>query len=209
MSWTISVPGVAAAEEITRLHRRAAQTGFAHIFSAEAPPPPFEDDLAGWQFWLGPDRKRGRHAYMVQLDGCVVGVVLGSPDPDDATVGHLWRLRVDPDRWGAGIGTALHRAAVAGLAGRGFPPQPCRSWRTTSQPAAGTSASAGARPAEGSQPSSPLASTTLSTSLRFTQTNGAQPAMLGEVEIRELIAGGADELGALFAAVLPDSQLPW
>lgn len=121
MSWTISVPGLDAAEEITRLHRRAAQTGFAHIFPAEAPPPPFEDDLARWQFWLGPDREQGRHAYMVQMDGCVVGVVLAGPDPDGPDSGHLSRLYVDPDRWGAGIGTELHRAAVADLADRGFP----------------------------------------------------------------------------------------
>ena len=29
--------------------------------------------------------------------------------------------------------------------------------------------------------------------------------MLGEVEVRKLVAGGADQLVALFAAVLPDS----
>lgn len=121
MTRTISVPALDAAEEITRLHRRAAQTGFAHIFPAEAPPPPFEDDLAGWQFWLGPDREQGRHAYNVQANGRIVGVVLAGPDPDDPALGHLARLYVDPDRWGVGIGRALHDTAIADLAGRGFP----------------------------------------------------------------------------------------
>lgn len=121
MSWTISVPWLDAAEEITRLHRRAAQTGFAHIFPAEAPPPPFEDDLARWQFWLGPDRQQGRQPYTVEADGRIVGVVLAGPDPDAPGLGHLARLYVDPDRWGTGIGRALHDAAVADLVGRGFP----------------------------------------------------------------------------------------
>ena len=120
MSWTIDVPDLGATEEITRLHRRAAQTGFAHIFPPEASPPPFEDDLARWQFWLGPDREQGRHAYTVRTNQRVVGVVLAGPDPDDPDLGHLARLYVDPDRWGAGIGTALHDAAVADLAGRSF-----------------------------------------------------------------------------------------
>lgn len=121
MSWAISVPDPDAAEEITELHRRAAHTGFAHIFPAEAPPPPFEEDLARWQFWLGADRERGRHAYTVQVRGRVVGVVLAGPDPDDTAIGHLARLYVDPERWGAGIGTALHDAAVSDLTDRGFP----------------------------------------------------------------------------------------
>lgn len=121
MRWTIDVPDPEAAEEITRLHRRAAQTGFADIFPPEAPPPPFEDDLARWRFWLGPDREQGRHAYTVRTSRGIVGAVLAGPDPDDPVLGHLARLYVDPDRWGAGIGTALHGAAVADLARRGFP----------------------------------------------------------------------------------------
>ena len=108
------------AEEITRLHRRAAQTGFAHIFPPEAPPPPFEDDLALWQFALGPDAEQGRKAHTVRLDGRIAGVVLAGPDPDDPPVGHLSRIYVDPTMWDAGVGTALHHAAIADLAGRGF-----------------------------------------------------------------------------------------
>lgn len=121
MSWKIGVPDLETAEEITRLHRRAAQTGFAHIFPPEAPPPPFEDDLARWQYWLGPDREQGRQPYTVEADGRIVGVVLAGPDPDDPTLGHLARLYVDPDRWGAGIGTALHDVAIADLVARRFP----------------------------------------------------------------------------------------
>lgn len=120
VSWTICVPGLDAAEEITRLHRRAAQTAFAHIFPAEAPPPPFDEDLARWRFWLGADREQGRQPYTVEADGRIVGVVLAGPDPDDPAVGHLARFYVDPDRWGTGIGTALHDVAIADLANRRF-----------------------------------------------------------------------------------------
>lgn len=121
MSWTICVPGLDAADEITRLHRRAARAGFAHIFPADAPPPSFEEDLARWRSWLGPEREQGRQPYTVEADGRIVGVVLAGPDPDDPTVGHLSRLYVDPDRWGARIGTVLYDAAMAELEGRRFP----------------------------------------------------------------------------------------
>ena len=63
MSWTVHTAELDTAEEITRLHRRAAQAGFAHIFPPETPPPPYEDDLARWQFWLEPDREQRRHVY--------------------------------------------------------------------------------------------------------------------------------------------------
>ncbi len=121
MQWNISIPSLDEAEEITRLHRRAAQTGFAHIFPPEAPPPPFEDDLFRWQFWLGPDRDQGRHAFTVRASGRILGVVLAGPDPHEPALGHLARLYVEPERWGSGIGTTLHDAAVVDLTGRAFP----------------------------------------------------------------------------------------
>ncbi len=79
MTWQVQIADPDDVEEITRLHRRAAQVGFAHIFPSEAPPPPFEDDLARWQFWLGPDRLHGRHAFSVPDDGQIIGVVLAGP----------------------------------------------------------------------------------------------------------------------------------
>lgn len=94
--------------------------GFAHIFPPEAPPPPFEDDLALWQFALGPDAEQGRTAHTVRSDGRILGVALAGRDPDDPPVGHLSRIYVDPTMWDAGVGTALHHAAIADLAGRGF-----------------------------------------------------------------------------------------
>lgn len=48
-------------------------------------------------------------------------MVLAGPDPDDPALGHLSRLYVDPAMWGAGIGTALHEAAMADLTSGSFP----------------------------------------------------------------------------------------
>lgn len=121
MTWTIDLATEAAAAEVTRLHRRTARVGFRHIFPAEAPPPAYQEDLARWHFWLGPDRERGRRAYTVRSRGRIIGVVLSGPDPDDAAVGHLARLYVDPASWGRGVGTALYDAAIADLCSRGFP----------------------------------------------------------------------------------------
>lgn len=118
--WTVRGASLDDAEEITRLHRRAASTGFAHIFPPEAPPPSYEHDLERWRFWLGPDREQGRHAHTVRTSGRIVGVVLAGPDPDEASLGHLSRLYVDPDLWGAGVGTALYDATMTDLAGREF-----------------------------------------------------------------------------------------
>ena len=92
---------------------------FADIFPSDAPPPSFEEDLARWRYWLGPDFRQGRRAYVARTSvGEVVGVVLAGPDPDERTVGHLARLYVDPEHWGQGVGTQLYTVAVADLASR-------------------------------------------------------------------------------------------
>lgn len=120
MTWEASGAGLDDADAVTRLHRRAAQAGFAHIFPPDAPPPRFEDDLDRWRFWLGPDREHGRHCFTVRTDGQILGVVLAGPDPDDRTLGHLARLYVGPDQWGRGIGNVLYRTAVEDLRASGF-----------------------------------------------------------------------------------------
>jgi ribosomal protein S18 acetylase RimI-like enzyme len=58
---------------------------------------------------------------MVDDDDQVAGIVAAGPsrDPGDAD-GQLYALYVDPDRFGAGYGSALDQAARAHLAGQGF-----------------------------------------------------------------------------------------
>lgn len=110
-----------SAPELATLHRASAHTGFAHIFPPEAAPPTYEEDLSRWEFWLGPDRERGRRAYVATTGARLVGVVLVGPDPDEPEAGHLARLYVHPACWGRGVGTRLYTTAVRDLAARGFP----------------------------------------------------------------------------------------
>jgi hypothetical protein len=70
-----------SARALATLHRTAAHAGFAHIFPPDAAPPTFEEDLARWDYWLGPDWEQGRRAYVAVARGRVLGVVLSGPDP--------------------------------------------------------------------------------------------------------------------------------
>ena len=110
-----------SAPALTTLHRAAAHTGFAHIFPSDATPPTYEEDLARWELWLGPDWDQGRRAYVAAASGRLVGVVLAGPDPDEPEVGHVARLYVDPSSWGRGVGTLLYGTALRDLIGRSFP----------------------------------------------------------------------------------------
>jgi ribosomal protein S18 acetylase RimI-like enzyme len=104
---------------LTALHHRAALLAFADIFPTDAPAPNSDDDRARWEHWLGPDTDRGRRSYVARDGrGAIVGVVLAGPDNDEAGVGHLSRLYVDPDHWGTGIGTRLYQAAMEDLGSR-------------------------------------------------------------------------------------------
>ena len=137
MDVEIGEAGPADAAELTAVHRAAAHLAFAGIFPADAPPPPYEDDLAKWEHWLGPDRRLGRRVHVARLAGAgpgavpvqgwgpgrapAVGVVLTGPDPDEPATGHLARLYVLPEHWGQGVGTRLYRVAMDALAARRFP----------------------------------------------------------------------------------------
>jgi ribosomal protein S18 acetylase RimI-like enzyme len=110
-----------SAPELAVVHRAAAHTAYAHIFPPDAAPPSYEEDVAKWAHWLGPDWDDGRRAYVAETARGTVGVVLAGPDPDDPRVGHVARLYVDPEHWGRGIGTLLYSTAVRDLVDRRFP----------------------------------------------------------------------------------------
>lgn len=105
---------------LAALHRDAAIAGYGHIFPKEAQPPTPDEVIIQWQQWLGPDWEQGRRAFVAEDGGSVVGVVLAGPDPAEPSCGHLARLYVRPDLWGAGIGTALYARAITHLREAGF-----------------------------------------------------------------------------------------
>jgi ribosomal protein S18 acetylase RimI-like enzyme len=110
-----------AAQPLAVLHLDAALAGYGHIFPVEAPPPTPDEVLEQWEHWLGADWDAGRRAFVAEEGIDAVGVVLAGPDPAEPTSGHVARLYVRPDRWGARIGSALYAQAIAHLTESGFP----------------------------------------------------------------------------------------
>lgn len=108
------------APELAALHRQTAIAAYAHIFPPEAPPPTEAEVLAQWGQWLGADWDRGRRAFVAEVGGALVGVVLAGPDPEDEHRGQLARLYVAPEHWGEGIGRRLYDAAIRRLHREGF-----------------------------------------------------------------------------------------
>lgn len=70
------------------------------------------------------DPTAGTLLLIAEHEGALVGSAAAGPVRDDdldaATTGELYSLYVDPRAWGAGHGAALHDAALAYLARRGF-----------------------------------------------------------------------------------------
>jgi ribosomal protein S18 acetylase RimI-like enzyme len=108
------------ASVLADLHRSAAIAGYSHIFPREAPPPPREELVAQWDHWLKGDWDGGRRAFIAEVDGATVGVVVAGFDAIEPAVGHLARLYVAPESWGQGVGSALHAAAMDHLRNDGF-----------------------------------------------------------------------------------------
>lgn len=100
------------AAEIEAVIRRSAVEGYRHIFPPEAPMPDLRTALSEWYKLL--NRKFGVYDLtMIAVDqGAIIGVVVTGRDPADRRTAHLSHLYVDPARWGMGVGTALHTAAL-------------------------------------------------------------------------------------------------
>ena len=90
----------ADAETIFRIKRAASLAAFAHVFPPDEYPYPDEDVRAGIEEWL-----RDPHVHVALADG---GYVTWSRET-------LHSLFVVPEKWGSGLGAALHDHAVASL----------------------------------------------------------------------------------------------
>ena len=62
------------------------------------------------------DAQPSVHTWVAERSGIAVGFAQAGPSEVDDSLGALRSLYVEPDAWGAGVGSTLHDAAVAALA---------------------------------------------------------------------------------------------
>ena len=100
---------------LATVHRRTVLHAYAGIFPAGTPAPTLDDLTRQWRRDLADPATR---ALVAEDGGRPVGSVATGPDPEGTPEGELRRLHVLPERWGRGLGTALHDAALAALGER-------------------------------------------------------------------------------------------
>ncbi|KMS71923.1 acetyltransferase [Streptomyces viridochromogenes] len=95
----------AEAEDVVALHARARAT-----YYPDGIPQDGTDWLAAWQSAIA--RPDG-HVLCVVEQSRIVGLAsFRTPEGAPADTVKLFQFHVDPDRWGHGVGTALHAACV-------------------------------------------------------------------------------------------------
>jgi len=92
-------------EEIARIQHRSWQVGYAHIFPAEQLAAPHIDPER-WRARLV-EPPPGWRTFVADRALRVAGFACTGTNRDDATIGELYALYVDPDAWGDGIGREL------------------------------------------------------------------------------------------------------
>ena len=93
------------AERLFELYRRTALVAYAHVFPADRYPFPDDAVRESWRDVVA-RHGRDREVSVAEEDGGLVGAVVAAP-------GALEHLFVVPERWGTGVGDALHEAALA------------------------------------------------------------------------------------------------
>lgn len=99
------------------VHLETALTAYSHIFPADAPPPTIGEVTTQWTGWLADEH---RSVLVAEAEGSVVGTGMACPDDVEPHRGHISRLYVRPEFWGAGIGRMLYDACVDELRAMGF-----------------------------------------------------------------------------------------
>ncbi|MFJ5778450.1 GNAT family N-acetyltransferase [Streptomyces sp. NPDC093094] len=95
----------AEAEAVAALHARARAT-----YCPDGHP---DDGADGRAAWLGAVERPDRQVLCVVEEGRIVGLAsFRTVEAVPAETVHLLQFHVDPDRWRAGIGTALHTACL-------------------------------------------------------------------------------------------------
>jgi len=102
------------AEAIARVHVRAWQQGYAHVFPAEKLAG--LDEAARARQW----REGLESSWKALVIDDVSGFASVGPSRDVAGEGELFAIYVSPEHWGTGRGRALMDAALAALREAGF-----------------------------------------------------------------------------------------
>jgi ribosomal protein S18 acetylase RimI-like enzyme len=114
------------AAEIARIHVRTWQAAYraqlpdAYLKSLDAE---IEQRTARWERAIANAASRHQRQLVVQDGEQVAGFVTFGPsedEPDDAQIGEVYAIYVDPGSWGRGFGRELFAAAESGLTAAGF-----------------------------------------------------------------------------------------
>jgi GNAT superfamily N-acetyltransferase len=108
---------------VARVHVAGWQTGYAGLL-----PQQYLDGLSveqrarRWQATIEAPDDRSLVTLVADADGHIAGWATAGRSRDDdapAGTGELWGIYADPERWGDGVGHALHVAVVAALRAAG------------------------------------------------------------------------------------------
>lgn len=124
MTVTVRPPIDADADGMGSVHVRAWQSAYVGLMPAEYLSSLSVTDRATmWRRTLAQPSRSGTSRFVaVEPNGTVVGFAAVGPEAGDegASLGELYVMNVDPDMWGTGAGSALHRSALAALNDAGF-----------------------------------------------------------------------------------------
>jgi RimJ/RimL family protein N-acetyltransferase len=106
------------ARAMATVHVRTWQAAYGHVFPREVLDAlSIERRERGWREEF---EAHGTTAFVAEADDRIVGFASVGPARDEAGVGELFTIYVEPESWGTGAGRALHAAAVAALAEAGY-----------------------------------------------------------------------------------------
>ena len=124
MAVTVRQPTEADADGMGAVHVRAWQSAYAGLMPDDYLHSLSVTDRSDmWRRVLSQTpRPRTFRFVAEEPSGMVVGFIAVGPEAraDGATGGELYVMNVDPDVWGTGVGSALHRSALAALIESGF-----------------------------------------------------------------------------------------